>query len=126
LSEVFSEIFAEVGPMFGTLLLVIPVSVIYQLLFYYMSIAIGQMFVEHKIIGAVVAYFSLNFVLEMLMTVGMFVVLGLDGVIAMGIEVNTPQGIVNVYLWTTALTAALGVAFYFATCHLLKKKLNLA
>jgi len=124
ISMVWNEIVTEAGPMLGTMCIMMPVNLIYQLLFYYLSIAIGQMFVEHKIVGAVVAYFSLSFALEMLMTIGMFVVLGIDGVLFM--EMDSPSGVAGVYLWTTALTAVLGVVFYFVTCHLFKKKLNLA
>lgn len=129
----FGEFFGELSVMFdslgGTVALIgvmMVVSIVYQFLFYYLSIAIGQLFNDHKIVGAVVAYCALNFVIEMVIMILMFAVFGLAGVIDMSESMNTLDGINTMYLFITGLSAVMAVISYFATCQLFKKKLNLA
>ena len=104
----------------------IVVSMVYQLLFYYLSIAIGQLFHDHKIVGSVVAYCLLSFVLEIIVMILMFAVFGLAGVIDMSQSMSATDGINAMYLFTTVLSAVIGTIAYFVICHLFKKKLNLA
>ncbi len=129
----FGEFFGELSVMFDslggtvtTIVVMMVVSIAYQFLFYYLSIAIGQLFHDHKIVGSVVAYCVLSFVLEMIVMILMFAVFGLAGIIDMSASMSALDGVNTMYWFTTALSAVIGVIAYFVTCHLLKKKLNLA
>ncbi len=129
MAEIFEVLGAELGSFKDVLIvfgLMIPVSLVYQLLVYYLSIAIGQLYGEHKIVGAVLAYCVLNFVIEMLIFVIMLAVLGIGGFIDMSVSMSTMDGMASFYLLMTGLSALIAVGAYFATCQVLKKKLNLS
>lgn len=114
--------FGRMIPVFGIMLIV---SMVYQLMIYYLSIAIGQLFGTYKILASVIAYCALVFVIELVIVVVVLGVFGVFGFMEMSMAMTTMDGMANFYLIFTGLSAVIGVAAYFVTCYLLKKKLNL-
>ncbi len=124
-SEVLSLLGGEFGrmvPVFGIMLVV---NTVYQLMIYYLSMAIGQLFGTYKILASVIAYCALVFVIELVLLLVIIGVFGMVGFMEMSMSMTTMDGMANFYLIFTCLSAALGVAAYFVTCYLLRKKLNL-
>lgn len=107
-------------PVFGIMILF---SMMYQILLYYLSIAVGQLFATYKVVGAVVSYCAISFVIEMVLMIIMFVVFAIIGFDEMA---STSANMTTFYVISILWTIGLGVLEYFVTCHLLKKKLNLA
>lgn len=127
IADVWQAMIGEVGGGFiPAFLLLLAVNMAYQLVIYYLSIAIGQLFTGNKIVGAVVGYCVIYFVVQALLIV-IFMVAGLIGGFAnIDAMFNTVDGIPLLFVLTSLPSAVLGVIGYFVTCKLLKKKLNLA
>lgn len=88
----------------------------------YVSIAIGQFFGGHRVLGAVVVYFCISTVM------GLF-----SSVLIMVRAIGMNQGEISVYeyyqdvlIWTLIISAVSTVIFYIITHVLMKKKLNLS
>lgn len=127
--EVLSDVISYLSDQFGDFLpvffIMLLFSMMYQLLMYYLCIAIGQLFNTYKIVGAVVAYCVISFVVEMVLMVVMLAVFAIIGFEKVDTFMNSMDGMTTFYLISTGWTILLGVAEYFGVCHLLKKKLNL-
>ena len=126
LSVVISQLSDQFGVMVPVFFAMLLFSLMYQILTYYLSIAIGQLFGTYKIVGAVVAYCAISFVVElalMVVMLGAMVIIGFDKVDAFMSSMN---GMAKFYLFSTGWMIILGVVEYFVICHLLKKKLNLS
>ncbi|MBR2459908.1 MAG: hypothetical protein IKB34_01580 [Clostridia bacterium] len=92
-------------------------SLILSILSIYLCIAIGQLWTAHRILGSVLAYFALNAVTNILVSVMLvlFVIIAVESLTAFNIVLSL----------CTLLTAACCVACYLVTVHLFKNKLNL-
>ena len=127
--DVFLEGLASVVKEFDGLLplfvVVMIVGIMYQILIYYLSIAIGQLFGNYKILASVLAYCILGFVLELIIGFAMLGVFGLTGMLQMGDTLAVSEGMTGLYLITTGISVIISAVSYFVTCYLLKKKLNL-
>lgn len=123
--EVVRYALAESGIAIPGLLLMLVTSVAYQILFYYLSIAIGQLFANQKIAGAVVSYCVLSFVVEIISVIFVFAGFVIVGFSELESYFTTPAGINAAYLFSAGLTFVFSIVAYFVTCFLLKKKLNL-
>ena len=118
----------QVGTLLPVFLAVLLCSMIYQLLLYYLSIAVGQLFGTYKILASVIAYCAISFVVEIAVLVillGVFAFVGFDEVNVFMNSMPGTEMVTKIYFFSMAWTIALGVVEYFVTCHLLKKKLNL-
>ena len=123
--EGVSFVMKETGmilPVFGIMLLV---SIMYQLLLYYLSIAVGQLFGNHKILASVIAYCALSFGIELIMMVVIIAVCGVIGFVEVSEQMNSLSGMTTFYGISIGWMAVFGAIEYFVICHLLKKKLNL-
>lgn len=125
-TNIISLLSEEFGTLFPVFFVMIFFSMMYQLLMYYLSVAVGQLFGTYKIVGAVVAYCIISFALEMVMTVIILVVFAIIGFDKMDAIMSTMDGMTKFYLISIGWTIALGIGEYFGVCYLLKKKLNLA
>lgn len=114
--------FGKLVPVLGIMMIV---STIYQLTVYYLSMAIGQLFGTYKILASVIAYCALAFVIEIVIVLVVVGIFGVAGFMKMSTAMMTTDGMANFYLVFTGMSAVIGVAAYFVTCHLLTKKLNL-
>lgn len=104
--------------LFWTVVLII-VAQIYSIFYAYCSIAIGQLYGKHKILGAIAAAFVLYIALQIISSSIMFP-------LTMSIEEDDFRKIITViYPASAAISVAITSIFYFVTTHLLQKKLNL-
>lgn len=103
------------------------VGVISSIIMIYASVAIGQLFSNHHILGAVVSYFAISTVISLLSTV----VLAITGILADSM-MSATQDAFNFYVYmnelmniTLVLSAVASIALYVATYLVMKKRLNL-
>lgn len=115
----------ETGMALPLFCVMMAVSMIYQMLLYYLSIAIGQIFSGNKIAGSIVGYLIINFVMEMLMVAIMLTGGMIAGFENMDAYMNTETGMQMLVCGICMLMLVIAAVEYFATCRLLKKKLNL-
>ena len=117
-----SEQFGVLIPVFLVMLLF---SMMYQMLLYYLSIAVGQLFGTYKILASVIAYCAISFALEIVLLVIMLCVFAGVGFDKVNTFMNSMDGMTNFYYISSGWTIVLGIVEYFVICRLLKKKLNL-
>lgn len=113
------------GKMIPVFIVMMLVSMMYQLMIYYLSIAIGQRFGNYKILASIIAYCALSFVIELVLMFIVLAVFGVVGFMEMAESMYTVDGMAGFYLMTTGFSALMGIVAYFVTCYQLKKKLNL-
>lgn len=88
------------------------------------AICLGSLFKTHKIMGAVVSFFGLNIVSNIIM-------LFISGLVRTGpvtsLFITTSYGRTHssIYLFSTAWYLIAGIAFFFGSKYILTKKLNL-
>lgn len=123
--QILPEIMQEAGWVFGVLALCFSVSAIYQIFLYYLSIAIGQLFLGHKIIGSVAGYCIINFAVQIVSVVFILVLGIVVGFTRLDAFMNTTNGITLFVAAECVLMLILAAVEYVVTCTLLKKKLNL-
>lgn len=124
-SDGIGFVFDEAGIMVPTFCLMLVISSIYQLLLYYLSIAIGQLFGNYKILASVIAYCALSFGIELIMVLLIFAIFAGVGFLEMSRYLSSQEGLSIFYVISMVWMIAFGAVEYFVTCHLLKKKLNL-
>lgn len=108
--------------MIGFLLYML-LSYIYQILFFYLSIALGQTRSANKLMYSVVFGIALNVVIQIIMTL-MLLAISLFEPAVLGSEL-TVEAFGWVMIPSTIMTLALAVAFFFATGYIFKRKLNM-
>lgn len=125
-AELLHHVLQEYNGVVFAMLLFLAISLLYQMIVYYFSIAIGQLFSGNKIIGAVAGYCLLNFALQVL-SIAIMVVLGLVFSFQRIDEyINSEQGmLVFLYVYSVFMVFMTAGGFLL-TCRLLKKKLNLS
>jgi hypothetical protein len=123
-------VFTEMKHEFGTInmnllivefILLMILGIINNILIIYASIAVGQLFNGHKILGSFAAYIGISTVLQIIVTAS-FVILGIIFNKSFE-EINSlPQIIFPLTIVYILIT---NILFYFGTDFLFKKKLNL-
>ena len=85
-------------------------------------VSLGQLYAKHRIIGAIVAYFVLQTVMQIFCYIAMIPMYSrmLSNTSAQPIEFFLPTIIIMLVLY-----GALGIGMYFANLHMMTKKLNL-
>lgn len=124
-SEVISGLSEQFGSLVPVFFIMLFFSMMYQILLYYLSIAVGQLFGTYKILASVIAYCVISFATEivlLLVMLGVFALIGFDAVNAF---MNSMDGMTTFYMISTGWTIVLGIVEYFVVCGLFKKKLNL-
>lgn len=129
IAEGFRDVVAELDKAFGGLsvLLIIEFIVMVLLglamniLLIYVSIAVGQLFNGHRVLGSFAAYMAIYTVSQIFMAI----VIGIGGYTFRGSleELNSVPGIVMPVGILIAL--AFNAAYYFAINYIFRKKLNL-
>lgn len=124
IKEALAELYREFGGngvlMFTELILMCLLGLVSNILLIYASIAMGQLYSKHKIIGSFVSYMIIYTVIQFLLIIIM---------VAFGVfipEVSEisilPQVIFPVVIIILIMTSA---CFYLATNYIFKRKLNL-
>ncbi|PKM60197.1 MAG: ABC transporter permease [Firmicutes bacterium HGW-Firmicutes-4] len=107
------------------MILFILVETVASILMIYVSIAIGQLFNQHRIVAAFGAYIVITIVMQIIMSIAMavFAIGNLESMVLNGSEaMTTIQWLIN---GSTALNVVLGIGFYYVTHTIMKKRLNL-
>ena len=121
-----SEMRLVFGPFHMNLLIVEAIllmilGLINNILVIYVSIAIGQMFNSHKVLGSFAAYIGISTLIQIIASVG-FIILG----ILFDTTFNEISSLSKLILpITLAFTLISNVLFYAVTDLIFKKKLNL-
>ena len=108
--------------MIGFLLYML-LSYVYQILFFYLSITLGQTRSANKLMYSVVFGIELNVVIQIIMTL-MLLAISLFEPAVLGSEL-TVEAFGWVTIPSTIMTLALAVAFFMATGYTFKRKLNM-
>lgn len=102
------------------IIILIICSVVVQILYYYLCIAIGQMIMQNKLIGSLIAYVALGTIMQ---------VVSLIAIVIIGLFVKNPNDILSylhILLPITLLGTLMVIAILYLSIHyILKKKLNL-
>lgn len=123
--KLLKQILQEYGGVVFAFLLLVAVSLLYQIIIYYLSIAIGQLFSGNKVIGAVAGYCLLNFALQVFMIAIVVVMGAVFGFTEMDAYLNSEQGVLVLLYVYSAFIVCMTAGGFVLTCRLLRKKLNL-
>ena len=96
-----------------------------SILMIYVSVAIGQLFNQHRIIAAFGAYIVITIAIQIIVSIFMavFAVGNLENTILNGSDAITAvHWLLN---GTTMLNVVMGIGFYYGTLIIMKKRLNL-
>ncbi|WP_373485934.1 ABC transporter permease [Acetobacterium malicum] len=115
----------ELNLFMAELIIFILVETVASILMIYVSIAIGQLFNQHRIVAAFGAYIVITIAMQIIMSIAMavFAIGNLENMVLNGSEaMTTVQWLIN---GSTALNVVLGIGFYYVTHTIMKKRLNL-
>lgn len=125
IKESFSKLNGEFGIswtlFFAEFIIMCLLSLVTNILLIYVSIAVGQLYTKHKIIGSFAAYMIIYMIIEFLM----FVVFIPFGIFASknGVDAATlPKVIFPIIIIIQMIGSS---CFYFVTNYIFKRKLNL-
>ena len=112
------------GKIISLIIVLFVVSAVANVMMLYVSIAVGQLFSNHRVMGAIAAYFSINTILSVV-----------SGVVGAAYSVSVITNAVDetfmyqlyskTYIFGIVLELILAVGFYVVTYLLMQKKLNL-
>ncbi len=113
------------GKISLAVILLLVTSSVTNVVMLYVSIAVGQLFSNHRVLGAIVAYFSINVIVSIITGV-IGAATGFSVFIGVTDETYLYQFYARTYLVSMVITLITAVGFYAATYLLMKKKLNLS
>lgn len=93
----------------------------------YGSIALGQLFSEHRVIGAVACYFAITTITSVISYIAM-AILGISGnylAVADGTVLNLGEFLWKLILFSLVWSLILSVILYVVTTWVMNRKLNL-
>ena len=93
----------------------------------YGSIALGQLFSEHRVIGAVACYFAITTITSIVSYIAM-AILGISGnylAVADGTVLNLGEYLWKLILFSLVWSLILSVILYVVTTWVMNRKLNL-
>ena len=131
ISMAYTEFYSTFGTSLNVLIfeimMLIVVSTISSILMIYVSIAIGQLFNQHRIVASFGAYIVITIALQIIGSILMaiFALGNLDAVISQGQDGEAMQMIHLLINGSTLCNVILCVGFYFATQYIMKNRLNL-
>ena len=131
ISAAYTDYFSTFGTSLNVLILEIiifvVVSTIASILMIYVSIAIGQLFNQHRIVASFGAYIVITIAIQIISSIMMaiFAIGNLDTVISQGNDIQAMQMMHWIINGTTFLNVILCGGFYFATQYIMKNRLNL-
>lgn len=135
LTQGISTAYAEFNNTFGSslnmllfeLIIFVVVSTIASILMIYVSIAIGQLFSQHRIVASFGAYIVITIALQIIGSIlmALFTIGNLDTVVSQGKNGEAMQMMHLLINGSTICNVILCVGFYFATQYIMKNRLNL-
>ncbi len=129
-SVIADEITREMGfpiSSFCTLLFVLClVSAVSTVIMIYFSVAVGQLFPSHRVLGAIAVYFITSFVIQVLSAILMIIFGCFPGYEFYAAQGSTMTDFLSMILaLSMALTLVITVIQYIAAHYIMKKKINL-
>ena len=122
---IFASLKSDFGSRYVLLtiefILMIIVSVFQQILLIYVSIAIGHMFGNHKVLGSFAAYIALSTIMQIALTLILVIWAAFAGSSFEALD-TLPQ---MIFPFTIIVSIIFSVLFYLATNYIFKRKLNL-
>ena len=103
-------------------LILLLISLLSQLLMYYASISLGQLFGGHRVLGAIAAYMGLNFISQIISSI-ILIVLSVGSMDTYALM--TGRTIIALYGLTGCLNLLLALGYYMICYYIMEKKLNL-
>lgn len=101
------------------LILIILVSNLLNILYYYTCICLGQLFNKHKILGAIGVYFGLNIVTQFLSRLILLPIMMME-------DIDVTAGLViTLGLLLLLVFTGICIGMYYLCSHIMKHKLNL-
>lgn len=131
ISAAYTDYFNTFGASLNILILEIMifviVSTVASILMIYVSIAIGQLFNQHRIVASFGAYIVITIAIQIISSIMMavFAIGNLDTVISQGGDIEAMKMMHWIINGTTLLNVILCGGFYFATQYIMKNRLNL-
>ncbi|MBK5244183.1 MAG: ABC transporter permease [Eubacteriaceae bacterium] len=133
MNQGISMLYAEFQNQFGMspniliaeFIILMIVETVASVLMIYVSIAIGQLFSQHRIMAAFGAYIVISIVLQIVMTllIALIPAFGLEYL--MNSQINQMKAVEVFINGITVFNIISAVAFYFITNYILKNRLNL-
>ena len=126
-TDYYSTFGTSLNVLFGELFIFMVISTVASILMIYVSIAIGQLFNQHRIIASFGAYIGITIALQIISSILMaiFALGNLDTVISQGNDQQAMQMLHWIINGTTLLNVILCVGFYFGIQYIMKNRLNL-
>lgn len=115
----------ELNLFMAELVLFILAETVASILMIYVSIAIGQLFNQHRIVAAFGAYIVITIAIQIIMSIAMavFAIGNLENMVLNSSEaVTTIEWLIN---GSSILNVLMGIGFYYVTHTIMKKRLNL-
>ncbi len=112
----------DVGAFLLFTLILLIISMFTQLLMFYASVSIGQIFQNHKVLGSIAGYMILNFANQIVSTV-LMMILGVTDILSE--TAPTGESILAVYGISGCLCLLQAAVFYIICYYFMEKKLNL-
>lgn len=127
----FSNSFTP-GMFFFYIVFIFTISCFSSVIMLYLSVALGQLFSNHRILGAVVCYFVMNMAISIITTM----ILILTGFFkrydsTFGVSpaaqggFNIAEYMMDTYIFVAVLSIVTGIILYVLTYYIMKKKTNL-
>ena len=121
LNDVQRDLGSDAALFFIDLILMVILGVLNNILTVYVSIAIGQLFNGHKILGSIGAYIGISIVLQIVTSVGTALL-----AFIFRLQVNEISTLTqSVFPIILVFLAVLNVVYYLVTNFLFKRRLNL-
>lgn len=120
----FDAASTELGSYFSQMLILFGllsiVGIVFNIIYVYFCISVGQLFTRHRILGAVAVAIVIQIAFQVVST------LAIIPISILGQNVNDPKVVINWILYPSLFaTIILTIGFFFGTSYVLKKKLNL-
>jgi hypothetical protein len=126
-TDYFNTFGANLNILIFELIICVIISTITSILMIYASIAIGQLFNQHRIVASFGAYIVIAIAIQIISSIMMavFAIGNLDIVISQGNDIQAMQMMHWIINASTFLNVILCGGFYFATQYIMKNRLNL-
>lgn len=125
LSNLYTELYKHLGNL--TILTIVEffimtiIGTVSNILMFYVSIAIGQLFANHKVLGSFGAYVVINIALQFIFT---FIILLLSPLFEEKLQKYSSIPVI-LFPAIIFITLILNALYYYATKQIIQKKLNL-
>ncbi|HIX64438.1 MAG TPA: hypothetical protein H9852_08440 [Candidatus Mediterraneibacter colneyensis] len=124
--QITQEMGISISSFSAILFAVCLISAVGSVIMIYFSVAVGQLFPSHRVLGAIAAYFITSFVIQVLSVILMIIFGCFPGYEFYAAQGSTMTDFLSgILTLSIALTLVITVIQYIATHYIMKKKINL-